>query len=61
MVKVEDSSATDSKYKVAEIEVARESDFGVNNERFTVRSHLGGFVEAGDMVMGYDLTNRNFP
>lgn len=55
------SRREDSKYKVAEIEVARESDFGINNERFTVLSHLGGFLEAGDMVMGYDLTHCNFP
>jgi nonsense-mediated mRNA decay protein 3 len=45
---------------VADIEVARASDFGVNDTTFVVRSHLGGLLEAGDSVKGYDLSSANF-
>lgn len=38
-----------------EVEVARASDFGKNDERLLVRSHLGGSIRVGDSVMGYDL------
>ncbi|CAK9025210.1 unnamed protein product [Durusdinium trenchii] len=39
-----------------EFEVARASDFGQNDERLLVRSHLGGGkLQVGDSVLGYDL------
>lgn len=50
----------DSKLVLADIEVARESDFGVNDTTFFVRSHLGAVLSAGDTVKGYDLTTSNF-
>ena len=37
------------------MQVARESDFGVNDVVFTGRTHLGGYLQAGDMALGYDL------
>ena len=45
------------KYALAEVQVARESDFGVNDETFTCVTHLGHFLSAGDVVLGYDLTS----
>ena len=44
---------------MADIEVARVSDFGRNDVTFMTRTHLGGFLNAGDSCMGYDLTNLN--
>ncbi|DAZ97609.1 TPA: hypothetical protein N0F65_002228 [Lagenidium giganteum] len=50
----------DAKMVLADIEVARVSDFGVNDTTFLVRSHLGSVLAAGDTVKGYDLTNAVF-
>ncbi|KAG7392970.1 ribosome-binding protein [Phytophthora pseudosyringae] len=49
-----------SKFVVADVEVARESDFGVNDTTFHVRTHLGGVLAAGDTVKGYDLASAIF-
>ncbi|KAL3785204.1 hypothetical protein ACHAWO_011949 [Cyclotella atomus] len=46
-----------SKYALADIEVARESDFGVNDETFRCVTHLGHLLNVGDVVLGYDLTS----
>jgi nonsense-mediated mRNA decay protein 3 len=35
--------------------VAREADFGVNDVVFSGKTHLGAFLHAGDMALGYDL------
>lgn len=45
---------------LAECVVARERDFGVNDVQFTCLTHLGGLLQTGDTVLGYDLTNTNF-
>lgn len=42
---------------VALIEVARESDFGVNDKRYTVFSHLAYVLKAGDTCLGYDMAH----
>eukprot|EP00929_Paragymnodinium_shiwhaense_P084398 TRINITY_DN45120_c0_g1_i1.p1 TRINITY_DN45120_c0_g1~~TRINITY_DN45120_c0_g1_i1.p1 ORF type:complete len:612 (-),score=144.86 TRINITY_DN45120_c0_g1_i1:118-1953(-) len=42
-----------------EIEVARVADFGQNDERITVRSHLGALLHPGDVALGYDLRTSN--
>lgn len=47
-------------YKVVEVEIVRESDFGVNDTKFRVVSHLGNLLRVGDTVKGYDLTRQNF-
>jgi NMD protein affecting ribosome stability and mRNA decay len=44
-----------SKYALADVEVARESDFGVNDETFHCVTHLGHLLQVGDTVLGYDL------
>ncbi|GAX25404.1 hypothetical protein FisN_5Lh504 [Fistulifera solaris] len=45
------------KYALADVTVARESDFGVNDEMFACVTHLGHWIAAGDVVLGYDLVN----
>mmetsp|Transcript_2240 Transcript_2240/g.4584 ORF Transcript_2240/g.4584 Transcript_2240/m.4584 type:complete len:626 (-) Transcript_2240:102-1979(-) len=49
-----------SKYALADIEVARESDFGSNDETFRCVTHLGNLLSVGDTVMGYDLASAVF-
>jgi len=44
---------------MADVEVARACDLGVNDDRVVVRSHLGGFLRPGGRVMGYDLRTVN--
>eukprot|EP00538_Stauroneis_constricta_P012965 CAMPEP_0119549374 /NCGR_PEP_ID=MMETSP1352-20130426/3082_1 /TAXON_ID=265584 /ORGANISM="Stauroneis constricta, Strain CCMP1120" /LENGTH=600 /DNA_ID=CAMNT_0007594907 /DNA_START=115 /DNA_END=1917 /DNA_ORIENTATION=- len=44
-----------SKYALADVQVARESDFGVNDVTFSCVSHLGHLLQPGDVVLGYDL------
>ena len=46
-----------AKYSLADIEVARETDFGVNDETFRCVTHLGNLLNVGDTVLGYDLTS----
>lgn len=46
-----------SKYALADVEVARESDFGVNDETFRCVTHLGHLLQVGDVVLGYDITS----
>ena len=52
-------ASTKTIIRLGDVEVVRAKDFGVNDERFFVRSHLGAFLNAGDTVMGYDLENSN--
>jgi len=42
---------------LAEAVIARESDFGVNDETMTVVTHLGGVLRDGDVAFGYDLNS----
>ncbi|CAG8496610.1 9786_t:CDS:2 [Dentiscutata erythropus] len=57
---VEPLGSTRGKYILADILVARSSDFGKNDTTFYARSHLGGILSPGDNVMGYDLSSSNF-
>lgn len=47
------------KMKLADIEVARSQDLGVNDDRLIVRSHLGAILRPGNRVLGYDLRYIN--
>lgn len=49
-----------SKWALAEVTVARASDFGRNAQTFFARSHLGYILKPGDVVQGYDLSTSNF-
>jgi nonsense-mediated mRNA decay protein 3 len=46
---------TNSWFQCAEAQVCRESDMGQNDNVFTVLTHLGRVLQAGDVVLGYDL------
>lgn len=46
-----------NKYALADVEVARESDFGVNDDTFRCVTHLGYLLQVGDTVLGYDITS----
>ena len=45
------------KWKLAEVEVIKTSDFGVRDVSYRVLTHLGPWLQAGDTVLGYDLKN----
>eukprot|EP01134_Creolimax_fragrantissima_P008096 CFRG8096T1 len=47
------------KFALADVEVARVQDFGVNNNTFQTKTHLGHLLNVGDSAMGYDLTFLN--
>lgn len=48
--------AAHGKYHLADIEVARMRDFGVNDTTFFARTHLGALFKCGDYALGYDMT-----
>ena len=48
------------KHRLVWVEVARVSDLGVNDTRYSILSHLGNVLKPGDSVLGYDLTCSNF-
>ena len=37
------------------LEIARESEFGINDRTFIVNTHLGEVINFNDTIMGYDL------
>jgi nonsense-mediated mRNA decay protein 3 len=45
------------KYRLAYVQVAREADMGVTDEIFHCTTHLGNLLQAGDVVVGYDMVN----
>ncbi|KAK6134803.1 hypothetical protein DH2020_031473 [Rehmannia glutinosa] len=47
------------RYVLADAHVARVSDFGKNDMIFSVRTHLGCILKAGDYALGYDLYGAN--
>lgn len=57
---VEHLGPVKGKNVLADVHVARISDFGRNDTAFIARSHLGALLNPGDTVMGYDLTRSNF-
>lgn len=48
-----------SKYVMADVQVARMSDFGKNDKMFSVRTHIGHLLNPGDNAFGYDLYGAN--
>ncbi|EEF28848.1 60S ribosomal export protein NMD3 [Ricinus communis] len=48
-----------SKYAMAEVQVARLSDFGKNDTIFFIKTHLGHILKPGDQALGYDLYGAN--
>ncbi|OWM86485.1 60S ribosomal export protein NMD3 [Punica granatum] len=49
----------DSRYTLADAQVARVSDFGKNDTIFNIRTHLGHLLSPGDYALGYDLYRAN--
>ncbi|KNC79022.1 hypothetical protein SARC_08579 [Sphaeroforma arctica JP610] len=47
------------KYALADVEVARACDFGVNDNTYMTKTHIGHLLNVGDSAMGYDLTFIN--
>ncbi|XP_073099926.1 uncharacterized protein [Elaeis guineensis] len=60
-IEVESSEVTvgGSRYSLAYAQVARLSDFGKNDNIFTVRTHLGHLLNPVDYALGYDLYGAN--
>ena len=52
MESVVGSIATDRKIRLAEVVIARERDFGVNDVQYTCITHLGNILREGDVVLG---------
>ncbi|KAI9234504.1 MAG: NMD3 family-domain-containing protein [Podila humilis] len=57
---VEPCGPVRGKYVLADIQVARAQDVGKNDTTYFARSHLGGILNPGDSVMGYDIGSSNF-
>jgi len=43
------------KFALADVQLARESDLGKNDEVLSCVTHLGHLIQPGDVVLGYDL------
>lgn len=48
-----------NKFGLANAEVARAKDLGKNDTRFSIKTHLGYHLKAGDYALGYDLWEAN--
>ncbi|KAI5433099.1 uncharacterized protein LOC127121676 [Lathyrus oleraceus] len=48
-----------NKFGLANAEVARAKDLGKNDTRFSIKTHLGYDLKAGDYALGYDLWEAN--
>ena len=52
-----DHSVRQGKLCMADVEVARASDFGANDTTFHVKTHLGNILQPGDTALRYDMHN----
>lgn len=48
------------KTRLAEMEIVRDADFGVNDTRLHTVTHMGTLLHVGDSSLGYDLTSAVF-
>ena len=44
---------------MVQLEIARETDFGVNDQTYIVNTHLGEFINYNDTILGYDIDQLN--
>jgi len=51
---------TNRKWALAEVQLARSVDLGVNDTIFFAKTHLGNLLQPGDLAMGYDLASGNY-
>eukprot|EP00884_Botryococcus_braunii_P021788 jgi/Botrbrau1/8293/Bobra.0251s0021.1 len=56
---VEPMGPSSSRFQLAEVQLAKSSDFGNNDRVVTVVTHLGHLLHAGDRAMGYDTEHAN--
>uniref|UniRef100_A0A7S1DDC8 60S ribosomal export protein NMD3 n=2 Tax=Hemiselmis andersenii TaxID=464988 RepID=A0A7S1DDC8_HEMAN len=52
-------SSQGGEFDQAEVTLARSADLGVNDAVCTCTTHLGRYLRAGDLVLGYDVANAN--
>ena len=52
-------SAARQNFKMVRLEIARESEFGVNDRTFIVNTHLGEIINFNDTILGYDIDEMN--
>lgn len=57
---VEPTSLTKGKHVMAEVQLARASDLGVNDQVYYTKTHLGAILHPGDSAMGYFIANSNY-
>lgn len=48
-------AAARNKFRMVQLEIARESEFGVMDRTFFVKTHLGNVINFNDTILGYDL------
>ena len=48
-------AAVRQKFRQVQVEIARSTDFGVNDKTYIVNTHLGEILNFNDTVLGYDL------
>ncbi|KAH7446691.1 hypothetical protein KP509_01G068600 [Ceratopteris richardii] len=58
-VEPEHTIAGNGKFALAQVQVARVSDFGKNDLIFTSKTHLAHLLNPGDHALGYDLYGAN--
>ena len=49
-----------SHFALADVEVARESDFGINDLTYRCVTHFGNVLQVGDYCLGYDLASCTY-
>lgn len=54
---IEPTGEENGKYLMADATVARSSDYGNNDTTFFIRTHLGRFLHAGDLAVGFDVAS----
>lgn len=54
---VEPSSLRQGKWCLADATVARTKDYGRNDDTKLIRTHMGKFLNPGDLAVGYDVNN----
>ena len=60
VIDVTPTGKTRGRWLLAEVEVARSSDFGTNDTTFHTHTHLGSLLHPGDLALGYDVHTSNF-
>ena len=55
----ESKAAKRNKFKLAEVEVQRDSDIGVTDKTYFTYTHLGEVLEFNNTVLAYDLESAN--